>query len=140
MAKPKARPRKTSGTALAAMPVVAFVPTTNPKQARSFYEGVLHLRFVSEDPFALVFDSNGVTIRIANVSSVKGFQAAPYTVLGWEVPDIASAVGELSARGVTFERFPGMAQDDAGVWSSPSGARVAWFKDPDGNVLSLTEY
>lgn len=122
------------------MNLVAFVPTTNPKQARSFYEGVLNLRFVSEDPFALVFDSNGVAIRIANVSSVKGFHAASYTVLGWEVPDIASAVSDLSARGVTFERYPGMTQDGAGVWSSPSGARVAWFKDPDGNVLSLTQY
>jgi catechol 2,3-dioxygenase-like lactoylglutathione lyase family enzyme len=122
------------------MKLVAFVPTTNPAKARSFFEGVLNLRFVSEDPFALVFDSHGVTIRIANVSSVKGFRPAAFTILGWEVPDVASAVRELSGRGVTFERFPGMEQDSAGVWSSPSGARVAWFKDPDGNVLSLTQY
>ena len=127
------------GAALASMNVVAFVPTTNPAKAKAFYEGVLNLRLVSEDPFALVFDANGVTIRIANVSSVKGFQAAPFTVLGWQVPDVASVVSELSNRGVRFERFPGMAQDGTGIWSSPSGARVAWFKDPEGNVLSVTQ-
>jgi catechol 2,3-dioxygenase-like lactoylglutathione lyase family enzyme len=140
MPKSKARPRETSAAALASMNLVAFVPTTNPAKARSFFEGVLNLRFVSEDPFALVFDSHGVTVRIANVSSVKGFRPAPFTILGWEVPDVASSVRELSGRGVTFERYPGMEQDGAGVWSSPSGARVAWFKDPDGNVLSLTQY
>ena len=140
MAKPKAHPRKASGTALASMDVVAFVPTTNPTRARPFFENVLNLRFVSEDPFALVFDGHGVTIRVVNVSSVKGFHPAPFTILGWEVPDVASAVSDLSARGVTFERYPGMAQDSAGIWSSPSGARIAWFKDPDGNVLAVTQY
>ncbi len=140
MAKTTALRSKTSGGALASMNLIAFVPTTNPAKARSFYEQVLNLRFVSEDPFALVFDGHGVMIRIANVSSVKGFHAAPFTVLGWEVPDVAVVVGDLSARGVTFERYPGMAQDAAGIWKSPSGARVAWFKDPDGNVLSLTQY
>ena len=140
MAKPRPRSRETSGAALGSMDVVAFVPTTNPKEARSFYEGVLNLRFVSDDPFALVFDSHGVTLRVTNVSTVKGFQPAPFTILGWKVPDIASAVTDLSSRGVTFERYPGMTQDSAGIWSSPNGARVAWFKDPDGNVLSLTEY
>jgi len=125
---------------LGAMSLVAFLPTRNPAKAKAFYEGILNLRFVSEDPFALVFDSHGVTIRIANVSSVKGFKPAPFTVLGWHVPDIAPVTRELAARGVKFERYPGMEQDAAGVWMSPSGARVAWFKDPDGNVLSVTEY
>ena len=104
-----------------------------------FYEQTLGLKFVSEDPFALVFDSNGVTIRIANVASVKGFKPAAYTVLGWQVRSAEEAVQALAEKGVKFERFKGMDQDSLGVWSSPSGVRVAWFKDPDGNILSVTE-
>ena len=120
--------------------IVAFVPTRNPAKARAFYEKILGLRFVSEDPFALVFDANGVMIRIANVSSVDGFKPAPFTVLGWLVDDIPKAVKGLSEKGVKFERFAGMEQDQLGVWSSPSGAKIAWFKDPEGNVLSVTEH
>jgi catechol 2,3-dioxygenase-like lactoylglutathione lyase family enzyme len=119
--------------------IVAFVPTRDPKKARAFYEKTLDLEFISEDPFALVFDSNGVMIRIANVSSVKGFKPAPYTILGWYVASARKAVQDLSKRGVRFEDFEGMEQDDLGIWSSPSGAKVAWFKDPDGNTLSVTE-
>ena len=121
------------------MDVVAFVPSRNPTKARAFYEGILGLRFVSEDSFAVVFDANGVMIRVANVSSVKGFKPAPFTVLGWLVDDIAKVVKGLIKIGVEFERFPWMEQDKLGVWNSPSGARIAWFKDPEGNVLSLTQ-
>jgi catechol 2,3-dioxygenase-like lactoylglutathione lyase family enzyme len=121
------------------MDVVAFVPSRNPAKARAFYETTLGLRFVSEDPFALVLDANGVMIRIANVSSVKGFKPAPFTILGWLVDDIAGTVKSLKKKSVKFERFPGMDQDELGVWRSPSGARIAWFKDPDGNVLSVTQ-
>ena len=121
------------------MDVVAFVPSRNPTKARAFYEGVLGLRFVSEDPFAVVFDANGVMIRIANVSSVKGFKPAPFTILGWLVDDIVKAVRLLKKKGVQFERFAWMEQDRLGVWNSPSGAKVAWFKDPEGSVLSLTQ-
>jgi hypothetical protein len=64
---------------------------------------------------------------------------APYTVLGWQVPDILAAVGELEARGVPLLRYDGIAQDELGIWTSPTGARVAWFEDPDGNVLSVTQ-
>jgi catechol 2,3-dioxygenase-like lactoylglutathione lyase family enzyme len=124
---------------LGAMDVVAFVPSKNPTKARAFYEGVLGLRFVSEDPFAVVFDANGVMIRIANVSSVKGFKPASYTILGWLVDDIAKAVRLLNKKGVQFERFAWMEQDRLGVWNSPSGAKIAWFKDPEGNVLSVTQ-
>ena len=122
------------------MDIVAFVPTTNPARSKKFFETTLGLRLVSEDSFALVFDANGTSLRVANVSSAKGHRPAPFTILGWAVKDIAATVTELSARGVTFERFPGMKQDDGGVWISPSGARIAWFKDPEGNILSLTEY
>jgi catechol 2,3-dioxygenase-like lactoylglutathione lyase family enzyme len=121
------------------MDVVAFVPSKNPTKARAFYEGVLGLRFVSEDPFAVVFDANGVMIRVANVSSVKGFKPAPYTILGWLVDDITKAVRLLNKKGVQFERFAWMEQDRLGVWNSPSGARIAWFKDPEGNILSVTQ-
>jgi catechol 2,3-dioxygenase-like lactoylglutathione lyase family enzyme len=119
--------------------VVAFVPTRNPRTARAFYEHVLGLEFISEDPFALVFNANGVTVRIADVSSVQDFRPAPFTILGWQVPSAEATMRVLQARGVVFERFPGMQQSQTGIWASPSGAKVAWFKDPDGNVLSVTE-
>jgi catechol 2,3-dioxygenase-like lactoylglutathione lyase family enzyme len=121
------------------MDIVAFVPSRNPTKARAFYERILGLRFVSEDPFAVVFDANGVMIRVANVSSVKGFKPAPFTVLGWLVDDIGNVVRGLNKKGVAFERFAWMEQDKLGVWNSPSGAKVAWFKDPEGNVLSVTQ-
>lgn len=121
------------------MDIVAFVPSRNPPKARAFYEGILGLRFVSEDPFAVVLDANGVMVRVANVSSVDGFKPAPFTILGWLADDIAKTVKGLNTKGVKFERYPGMEQDKLGVWSSPSGAKVAWFKDPEGNVLSVTQ-
>ena len=120
--------------------LVAFVPSRDPARARAFYEGVLGLAFESEDAFALVLSSNGVTVRVANVAGVPDFRPAPFTILGWHVPRVDSVAAALQARGVTFERYDGMRQDALGVWTSPSGARVAWFKDPDGNVLSITEY
>ena len=121
------------------MDIVAFVPTTNPARSRAFFETTLGLRLVSEDLFALVFDAHGTSVRVANVSSVKGFEPAPFTILGWAVGDIDAVVAELSGRGLRFERFPGMQQDAQGVWTSPSEARIAWFKDAEGNVLSLTQ-
>jgi catechol 2,3-dioxygenase-like lactoylglutathione lyase family enzyme len=120
-------------------PIVAFVPTTDPARARRFFGDVLGLPVLGEDRFALVLDANGVQVRVVNVAGVAGYQPAPFTILGWRVPDIRAAALELQGRGVALERFPGMPQDDLGIWSSPSGARVAWFKDPDGNLLSVTE-
>lgn len=117
--------------------LVAFIATTDAAAALEFYRDVLGLRLISDDPFALVFDAGGTMLR---VTKVKEFVAAPYTVLGWRVADIGAAVGELTGRRVRFERFDGMPQDEAGIWNAPSGARVAWFKDPDGNVLSLTQF
>jgi catechol 2,3-dioxygenase-like lactoylglutathione lyase family enzyme len=115
--------------------VVAFVPTQDFAQARAFYEGTLDLPLLAADEFALLFEANGTRIRVAKVGS---FAPAPFTILGWRVADIHQTVAALGQRGVTFERFPGMAQDKSGVWTAPSGARVAWFKDPDGNVLSVS--
>jgi catechol 2,3-dioxygenase-like lactoylglutathione lyase family enzyme len=124
---------------LGSMDIIAFVPTRNRDKARPFFEKTLGLRFVSDDQFALVFDANGVMIRVVDVSSVAGFEPAPFTILGWNVGDIGKIVRGLGKKGIEFERYPGMQHDQLGVWSSPSGAKVAWFKDPDGNVLSVTE-
>ena len=121
---------------LASCNLMAFVATTDPKRATQFYEGVLGLSLIGDQPFALVFDANGTMLRIAKVDALT---PAPYTVLGWAISDIAGAVVELRGKGVTFERFEGFDQDDLGIWTSPDGASVAWFKDPDGNMLSLTQ-
>ena len=116
--------------------LVAFVTVSDAARARTFYRDVLGLRLVSEDTFALVFDAKGTMLRVAIAAQVT---AAPYTVLGWDVADIAATVRQLAAAGVRFERYPGMQQDELGIWQSPSGARVAWFKDPDGNTLSVSQ-
>jgi catechol 2,3-dioxygenase-like lactoylglutathione lyase family enzyme len=117
--------------------IIAFVPTRNPEQARKFYEQTLGLRFVSDDGFALVFDANGVMVRVVRVQE---FAPAPYTILGWEVQNIEEVVAKLAQTGVQFERYGFFKQDDLGIWTAPSGARVAWFKDPDGNTLSVSEH
>jgi catechol 2,3-dioxygenase-like lactoylglutathione lyase family enzyme len=115
---------------------VAFVTTTDPERARAFYADVLGLRFVAAEEFALVFDLPGTTLRIPWVDQLD---PQPFTVLGWRVGDVAEIVRELTLRGVHFERYPKLQQDALGVWTAPSGARVAWFRDPDGNVLSVSE-
>ncbi len=119
--------------------LVAFAPTTDPAKARAFYESVLGLRLVADEkPFALVFDANGTMLRVTTVHELKAQQ---FTILGWQVADIEATVDRLAAAGVTFESFKGMNDGDPrGIWNSPSGARVAWFKDTDGNMLSLTEF
>lgn len=121
---------------LGATKIVAFVPTRDFAGARSFYEGVVGLRFVSEDGFALVLDANGVMLRVAKVPK---FEPQPFTILGWEVPDIEKAVTGLRERGVSFEKYGCRGQDERGIWTAPNGNKVAWFKDPDGNVLSVSE-
>jgi catechol 2,3-dioxygenase-like lactoylglutathione lyase family enzyme len=120
---------------IATAKLVAFVATVDAARARAFYEGLLGLRVVEDQPFALVVESAGTTIRIQKVDRMH---AAPYTALGWQVADVVAEVAALAAKGVRFERYPGMEQDQHGIWPSPSGTRVAWFKDPDGNVLSLS--
>ena len=124
-------------SALTSCNLIAFVATARPGDARSFYEGVLGLRLVADQPVALIFDANGTMLRVAKVQAVT---PAPYTALGWAVLDITGAVAELAGKGVSFERFAGLDQDSAGVWASPDGAKVAWFRDPDGNLISLTEF
>lgn len=121
---------------LSRCPLVAFVPTKNAEDAKHFYRDTLQLRFVTQTPFALVFDAAGVMLRITIVPELT---PAAYTVVGWQVLDISAAVRELRERGVDFKKYPGIEQDDLGIWTTPDGARIAWFTDPDGNVLSLTQ-
>jgi catechol 2,3-dioxygenase-like lactoylglutathione lyase family enzyme len=117
--------------------IMAFTGTRDPARAKVFYRDQLGLALVEENSFALVFDAAGTMLRVTTVPEVT---PAQYTVLGWEVTDITAAARELAARGVVLSRFPGMVQDSDGIWTSPAGARVAWFADPDGNVLSLTQF
>jgi catechol 2,3-dioxygenase-like lactoylglutathione lyase family enzyme len=116
--------------------VIAFVPTTDPARAREFYAGTLGLDLVDENSFALVFRVGDTMLR---VTVVEAFEPQPFTVLGWRVPDVEEAIRALTDRGVTFERFDRMGQDALGVWTSPDGGRITWFKDPDGNMLSVAE-
>lgn len=116
---------------------ISFVATRNVDAARAFYQNTLGLRLVADEHFALVFDVNGRMLRIAKTETLT---PAAHTVLGWEVDAIEAKVQELGVRGVVFLRFDGMPQDEKGIWTSPSGARVAWFRDPDGNNLSLTQF
>lgn len=135
-------PQKTSpagqrGSVLGSQELVAFVATRDPSRAKEFYRDTLGLPLVSEDEFALVFDTAGTMLRVTRVQEVA---AAKYTVLGWRVADIVRTATNLQTAGITFERYLGMQQDELGIWKSPSGARVAWFKDPDGNTLSITQF
>jgi len=121
--------------------IMTFVGTRDAARAKVFYQDtlgpMLGLTLVEENSFALVFDSGGIMLRVTNVRELN---PAAYTVLGWEVNDITAGVRQLVAAGIAFARYPGLTQDEDGVWTSPSGARVAWFPDPDGNMLSLTQF
>jgi catechol 2,3-dioxygenase-like lactoylglutathione lyase family enzyme len=117
--------------------VVAFVGAADLARAREFYERTLGLPLVEQNDFACVFDANGTMLRVTAVPKVS---PAGYTVLGWRVPDIGAAVRGLAVRGVAFRRYDGMDQDEHGVWTTPGGEKVAWFSDPDGNTLSLTQF
>ena len=118
--------------------IMAFAPTLDANKARPFYEGVLGLRVLSQDNFALALDANGIMLRVTNVP--PGFKPQQFTILGWQVPDIAKAFSELRQKGVQFESYGLPTQDAQGIWTAPDGVKVAWFKDPDGNILSLTQF
>ena len=117
--------------------VMSFVATTDAAKALAFYQDVLGLRLVEDDQFALVFDLNGIMMRIQRVEALT---PQPFTALGWKVTDIEATARQLAQRGVNFERYQGLGQNDLGIWTSPGGSRIAWFKDPDGNLLSLTQF
>ncbi len=116
---------------------MAFVASADLLRSRAFYEGALGLRVVVQDDYACVFDADGTVLRVTAVEQVV---SGGYTVLGWRVDDIENDVRTLTEAGVAFTRYEGMGQDPAGIWTTPGGDRVAWFCDPDGNTLSLTQY
>ena len=119
-------------------PIIGFIPTLDFDKARAFYVDVLGLRFVENDGFAMVLDANGTMIRVAKVQ--PDFKPAMFTILGWKVSDIENVVSAMTAKGVVFERYGFFEQDALGIWSAPGGAKVAWFKDPDGNTLSVSQH
>ena len=119
------------------MPLIAFVATKSPERAREFYENVLGLKLVADEQWAIVFDAKGTMLRVQKVQDLK---PQTFTALGFRVPDIAAAVRDLAAKGVEFVRYEFLAQDALGIWDAPGGGRVAWFRDPDGNLLSLTQF
>ena len=122
---------------LSSSKIVGFVPTKDSQKARAFYEGKLGFQFVSDDQFALVMRAGETMIRIAKA---QDFTPAPYTVLGWEVRDIEAIVRWLTQRGVVFEKYPFVQDRELGIWTTPGGDKVAWFKDPDGNILSVSQH
>lgn len=117
--------------------LMCFAATTRAEEARRFYRDVLGLRLVDDGPFALEFDANGTMLRIQKVDALV---PATHTTLGWQVADIRASIDDLAKHGVELARYAGMPQDERGIWCSPSGAQVAWFRDPDGNTLSLTQF
>jgi catechol 2,3-dioxygenase-like lactoylglutathione lyase family enzyme len=121
---------------LASADLMAFIATTDLERARAFYEGVLGLPVIEDDGRAVAFDAHGTMLRVTGVPRLT---PASHTVLGWSVPDLADAVRELQSRGVAVARFAGFEQDEQGIWTAPTGARVAWFTDPDGHTLQLTQ-
>ena len=117
--------------------LIGFVGVSDLDTARQFYGETLGLPIIEESPFALVASANGTMLRL---TAVEQPVTAPYTILGWRVADITSMIDQLTARGVHFTQYEGMGQDERGVWTAPGGAKIAWFLDPDGNNLSLTEF
>jgi len=118
--------------------IIGFVTIVDVPRAKDFYQNTLGLRLILEEPpFALVFEANGIMLRLG---MAKELPPAHGTVLGWQVTEITATVKSLGQAGVHFERYGGMDQDELGIWTSPTGARVAWFKDPDGNTLSVSEH
>lgn len=116
--------------------LVCFVATADADRARAFYRDALGLALIEDGGYALVFDANGTQLRVQRVEAVAPH---PYTALGWEVDDVTASVRALAARGVAMARFPGLPLDADGIWDTPDGSRVAWFHDPDGNTLSISQ-
>jgi catechol 2,3-dioxygenase-like lactoylglutathione lyase family enzyme len=117
--------------------LMAFIPVSDLATARAFYCDVLGLEAVEESPYAVVLDAGGTALRLTRVDDLH---PQPFTIAGWQVADVDSAIATLVGRGVRFLRYEGMDQDDLGIWRTPGGDRVAWFSDPDGNTLSLTTF
>lgn len=116
--------------------IKAFVSTVQLSVAREFYEKKLGLTLLSQDKYGIEFEANEAHIRL---SVVEKLTPQPFTVLGWDTDDIVSTINNLTAKGIIFERYNFIEQDENGIWTAPGGTRVAWFKDPDGNLLSVSD-
>lgn len=116
--------------------LLSLIGTARAEEAKVFYRDTLGLKFVVDDPFAIVFDMDGADLR---VSKVPGFMPSAFAVLGFEVKDINAEIDAIVSRGVKMERYTFFQQDERGVWSGPDGTKVAWFKDPDGNIVSFVQ-
>lgn len=117
--------------------IMAFVGVSNADKARAFYRDTLGLTMLYEDGFALVFEIGGIMLRVTLVGEVR---PQPYTVLGWQVSDATATARALASAGVKLERYPHVPQDEDGIWTAPGGAKIAWFRDPDGNILSISQH
>jgi catechol 2,3-dioxygenase-like lactoylglutathione lyase family enzyme len=115
----------------------AFIPATDAGKAKAFYRDILGLELLSEDEYGMDFDANASLFRI---SIVRQYNPQPFTIMGWNVPDIFSIIRLLNQRGIYCEIYPSLNQDKSGVWISPAETKVAWFKDPEGNILSVSEH
>jgi catechol 2,3-dioxygenase-like lactoylglutathione lyase family enzyme len=131
------RPTSYDPAVLSAAPLMAFIPVSDLPSARSFYGEVLGLEVEAENPCAVILNSDGTLLRLTHV---ENHLPQPFTIAGWEVPDIGATIDALVSRGVTFTRYDGVDQDERGIWTTAGGEQVAWFKDPDGNTLSLTTF
>jgi catechol 2,3-dioxygenase-like lactoylglutathione lyase family enzyme len=113
-----------------------IICTRDRVRATAFYRDTLGLTLAYEDNFAAVFNTGGITLR---VSVVADFTPHEHTILGFHVPDVSATVKALREKGVVFNRYPRLTQDEQGIWTVPGGTtKVAWMKDVDGNVLSVT--
>lgn len=121
---------------LSSSKIVSFIATTDPSNSKNFYESILGLEFVEEREHSIVFNSNGVTLQ---VQKVQDLTPPMFTALGWEVENIEEEIDQLTGKGITFEQYPFLEQDEKGIWTVPDGTKVALFKDPDGNTLSLSQ-
>ena len=117
-------------------PLFTFVPVKDAGRAKDFYEDTLGLDLLEDTAFAIVFKVPGGTLRLAKTPD---FIPQPFSLIGWVVPDLDADMADLRDKGVVFEIFPGLPQDEAGIWTVPDGTRICWFRDPDGNLLSLTQ-
>lgn len=122
---------------ISASKLIGFIPTQDAERALNFYRDTLGLRFISDDSFAIVMESNGAMIRLVRVDE---FTPAPYTILGWQIDDIERTVKDLVGKGLVFQRYSFLQQSEDGIWTAPGGAKVAWFHDPDGNTLSFSQH
>lgn len=115
---------------------VAFINVSDRERGLAFYRDTLGMTHRSGDPFGDFLEVGGLLVRL---TALPDYKSTGHPTFGWNVDDIAAAVGDLRGRGIAFTIYPGMGQDDLGIWTAPDGkAKVAWFADPDGNVLSLS--